>query len=306
MKIAYLILAHHMPVHLNKLLDALNSEESVFFIHVDLKSDINFFQRFKETNVKLIDERVNLNRFGFSNPIAMINLITAAQSENCFDYYIILSGQDYPIKSNAYIQKYLSKNKGTSFINFYPLFKGADMYDWVTKHYYVDYYASFPKLIVKHIKRIEDLINRFLPERKLPFGYIPYRGSQWTCLYKDVVIYLLYFINSTQEGKEILNFFKSVKCPEEILFQTIIINSKFAKTCRYFDRDVLNNNKFMKNENKAYLHYIDWDPDREDPAILDESDFVAISKSEFLFARKFDEVKSRRLLEMIDSQLLKL
>jgi hypothetical protein len=54
---------------------------------------------------------------------------------------------------------------------------------------------------------------------------------------------------------------------------------------------------------KAYLHYIDWNDLREDPAILDITDFEKISQSEALFARKFDEQKSRDLLDQIDARL---
>jgi hypothetical protein len=56
----------------------------------------------------------------------------------------------------------------------------------------------------------------------------------------------------------------------------------------------------MRNENKAYLHYIDWNPERENPAILTMQDYFLLKSSEALFARKFNEVKSKQLLDAID------
>jgi hypothetical protein len=60
----------------------------------------------------------------------------------------------------------------------------------------------------------------------------------------------------------------------------------------------------MKNENKAYLHYIDWNPKRENPTQLNLSDFDQLTKSDALFARKFNEKKSKELLDAIDQKIL--
>ncbi len=83
------------------------------------------------------------------------------------------------------------------------------------------------------------------------------------------------------------------------------MNSAFANRCRFYARDVINKVGSMKNENKAYLHYIDWSVNREDPAILDVRDYQNLKKSDALFARKFDENKSKDLLDMIDQCCLK-
>jgi len=72
-------------------------------------------------------------------------------------------------------------------------------------------------------------------------------------------------------------------CPEELYFQTVIMNSKYAK-------NVSNNN----------LRYIDWNPSRvgkdsTSPAILDLNDLEKIKNSNMLFARKFDTPNSDEL-----------
>jgi hypothetical protein len=51
-------------------------------------------------------------------------------------------------------------------------------------------------------------------------------------------------------------------------------------------------------------HYIDWVGRRQREYLtLDERDFEDLLQSDALFARKFDEVKSRKLLEMLDEQI---
>jgi hypothetical protein len=61
----------------------------------------------------------------------------------------------------------------------------------------------------------------------------------------------------------------------------------------------------MKNENKANLHYIDWDPKRENPAQFTLYDFDKLISSDDLFARKFNEIKSLKVLDAIDQTILK-
>ncbi|MCJ7689325.1 MAG: hypothetical protein MUO60_08400, partial [Clostridiaceae bacterium] len=67
-----------------------------------------------------------------------------------------------------------------------------------------------------------------------------------------------------------------------------------------------NSKKFMRDENKAHLHYIDWSRDREDPAVFDIGDFQTLKACDALFARKFCENKSKKLLYYIDHYLLEI
>ena len=117
--------------------------------------------------------------------------------------------------------------------------------------------------------------------------------------------YIVKFIDS-QNTNSYIRFFKYVWCSDEIFFQTLILNSTYAQQCRYYDQDIKNPKKFMRNENKAYLHYIDWSCNREDPAVFDIGDFQTLKACDALFARKFCEKKSNKLLDDIDHYLLKI
>jgi hypothetical protein len=45
MKVAFLIMVHHQPSHLSRLIQSLNCDWAYFFIHVDKKVDIGEFIR---------------------------------------------------------------------------------------------------------------------------------------------------------------------------------------------------------------------------------------------------------------------
>jgi hypothetical protein len=88
------------------------------------------------------------------------------------------------------------------------------------------------------------------------------------------------------ERPDVLSFFRHVDIPDEIFFQTVIMNSELADT-------VVNDN----------LRYIDWTRGRR-PAILETRDFEALARSPKLFARKFDVEHDEQIMELIDHRLL--
>lgn len=76
--------------------------------------------------------------------------------------------------------------------------------------------------------------------------------------------------------------------PDEIFFQTIVLNSPLAHT-------VVNDD----------LRYLEWrDPALAGgPAVLGEHDFRKIMSSSKLFARKFDMTQDAEILELIDAEV---
>src|SRR5947209_16226850 len=111
MQKAYLILAHKYPSQLYRLYKALNDESSTFFIHIDKKADIAKFQRLITSKSVHWVERVEANWGEFGLVEAVLNLLKATKnSGNVFDRIILLSGQDYPIKSNDIINEYLRQS----------------------------------------------------------------------------------------------------------------------------------------------------------------------------------------------------
>ena len=58
--------------------------------------------------------------------------------------------------------------------------------------------------------------------RRLPLGLVPYGGGAYWCLHRAVVDYVHQFVGAYPE---IVRFFEHVFVPDELFFQTIVLNS---------------------------------------------------------------------------------
>ena len=322
MKHAYLIQVHHQPLMLKRLVAALNTEAVFFFIHVDAKSDAApFYEALQGVkNVEFLRQRICVNWMGFSSVQAQLELIRAASSSQHFDYYSLLSGSDYPIKSNQQINEFLSGNS-TEYINYWKLVDRPSWLDKIEYHYYVDQFPIrdyYPKVTLRGLYwRAFFRLKPYLPKRQFLSGVTPYGGSQWWTLTHDCVELIQGYLDT---HPEFVQAYKNTLSPDEMVFQTIVLNSKFATATQNFkqyqewsrttsDADKLRE-AGMLPEDSFNLRYIDWsgnakiNGDRGWPATLDERDFQSLKHSEALFARKFDAEKSTALLDRIDRELL--
>jgi len=123
--VAYLILAHGNPEQLARLVAALPANSPVL-IHFDLRADAALYER----AVKLLSNRPRLQfvkrhkcwwgAFGIvRGTISLIQALIATDMH--FDYATLLSGSDYPIKSNYEIAMFLDRNRGREFIESFLL-----------------------------------------------------------------------------------------------------------------------------------------------------------------------------------------
>lgn len=107
-RIAYLILAHKAPSHLVRLVTRLQGPECTFVIHLDGKSVgpdwDEACEKLRQPNI-LWAERIDCEWGDFSLVQATLNAIGKLYaSVRPFDFAVLLSGQDYPVKSNGYIE----------------------------------------------------------------------------------------------------------------------------------------------------------------------------------------------------------
>jgi hypothetical protein len=304
MKIAYIISAYKLPEQLVRLVKRLNTVNVCFFIHIDKKTCDNiYWQVYKELsefkNVYFLSRHV-CYRCSFGHVLATIKGIREIFVRNIpFDYLVLLTGQDYPIKNNSYIEKVFEANKGKIFLANMQLpcpqwekeNGGLDRFQFWHLGYRGrgEQYLRFPIIgeprnIIKRLKK--RLVNKIFPKRIFPKSLNPYGGSSYWCLPYGCVVYLYDFI---KKNTSFVNFFKFVYIPDEIFFHTIILNS-------FFKTKVINDD----------LRYIIWGGNRAPyPAILNKEDIPNLIKSDKLFARKFDITADAEVLDLIDSIILK-
>ena len=306
MRIAYLIAAHHEPNLCRRLIRALAAKSTQVFVHVDARAAIGDFQLDLQ-GVTFLTDRLCVNRGGWSLTLAMMQLLQAAYRNSDCDYFIFLAGTDYPIKSHDQIDTFLSRRYPLSFINYYPLLEGSYGVTNLTRYYFVDEVSWLTRHRAAPPPRLVDWFAGHLPRRRFPAGSAPFRGSDRWCLQRDVVRTIIDCWESAR-GRAYRRYFKRTWGSDEMLFQTIVFNSSAAASCHLYDGEAVRSmidgqRPPLPDEVRAHLHYIDWDVNREDPAILDERDFDRLAGSEYFFACKFLEARSARLLDLVDENL---
>ena len=291
MRIAALVLCHIFPERINRLISSLDDEDIDVYIHIDKKSTL--FDEIKSDNGKiniLCDElRVDVRWGQFSQVEAELNLLRYASGRKSYDYYLLLSGMDYPLVSTEELKLFLSDNAESNYINLCNSRNNnnngkSNNHDKCNDIYYLSC------LLNKHgISRILRRIwiastggynHTFKAfRRKNNTGFKFYYGSQWWCLSGNTIQWMLEYI---EENPKYVAFFRNSRNPDESFFQTLFMNSSFVST------------------RKDYLHYIDWSEKRNSPKCLEVSDFYKIKKSGKLFARK---IMDEQLMDLIDQNL---
>lgn len=293
MKIIYIILAHKLPEQVVRLVRKLNTDETVFLIHVDKKTDHETYLRMANPlrmnkNVIFI-KRHNCNWGDISLVKATLSAIFELRTRNIsFDYAILLSGQDYPIKSNNQIKRVLEESQGLSYINYFTEPEPLAI-KWLERIVYWHFKLHRWHFIFPHQSMfINPLFNRFWKvfgknikiRRALPLDLKPYFGGQFWCLSKECISYIQDFV---KKNPSYLRFFRFSNIPDEIFFQTILLNSRY-------------NNRLINDD----LRYIRFSSQKSHPKILNIDDFEKFIHSSNLFARKFDSDIDSSVLDMID------
>jgi hypothetical protein len=271
-ELAYLIVAHHQPKHLARLVRALDQEHSHFFIHVDKRAAMAPFKAAvpRQANVVLLPDRVPVRWGRLSVVRAVLKLLRAAAgSGHAFKYYTLLSGSDYPIKSRQEIHARLLASD-CQFIRVDRRLVGE------------------PNAHFEFIKR--------LPPGTYFGDLVPYHGSMYWSLTADCVNFILAFL---KENPGFVDLHRQVHAPDEIFFHSLVKASPFAEAIVHdFERGTCADDLLHAN------HYIDWGGRRpRENLTLDERDFADLLASAALFARKFHQEKSRQLLDLIDDRV---
>jgi len=300
LKLGYIILAHQKPHQLLQLLRSLSSDSTYLFLHIDKRLDPSVF--LSANGIADIKNLVLLPRFksywgSIGLAKASLHGIREALNYEC-DYITLLSGSDYPIKSNKQILQFLSESNGKSYVDYYrmpaPFWIPGKEINRIKKYYY-----HFKNRIFEHPpspdgkglfrKLLGGVLRLFLKnEREFPTGIIPFGGEHWFCLHKPAARQVLSFY---EKNPEVMKFLTYSLSPEEIYVQTALFNSGDKE----LETSICN----------QAITLINWkNKNHPSPAFFDSSDFDRLISSDKLFARKFDFDACPDLLTRINHQLL--
>ena len=271
MKLAYVIAAHHYPHQLERMLHAVFDERNLYLIHVDRAASRDVHdvaERFAKDrpNVHVLASR-RLVWGGPSLVYAQLAAMSEALKSGTWDYFINLSGQDYPLRSQAEIRDELaSRGPGKNFL---------EVLDFETSS------ASIrPRLRYYHVE-FRGRLRRLRIHRAPPRGMKVYWGSNFIILGRA----FCEFLQTAPLAARCLRYFRFAKSSDEFFFQTAFMNSPFAGT-------LIPDNRRL----------IVWDGGAH-PRTLTAADRERVLASDALFARKFDESVDSTLLDELDLRL---
>lgn len=224
MKLAYIILAHQDPKLVVRLVKRLISGGSVVSLHYDLnsrKEDFTLIQQALsayEGQVFYAD-RVCVEWGKWSIVQATLNALAQLTTmESKPDYVHLMSGMDYPIRSELELSAFLERNRGIEFIQSVNLNSGKWVKDGLScerfeYHHYLNW-QKHKKLFDINFK----IQKKFLSKRKFPSGFTPHMGSQWWTLTWPTCELIL----NRSKNLQLINFFKTVWIPDEMYIQTLV------------------------------------------------------------------------------------
>lgn len=309
----YLIVSHTNPAQVIRLVKTirLNSPDSYVLIHHDYSSSVldrSVFQQMD--NVHVLEEYIPVTWGQFSlveMELYCINWVLARAIP--FDWLVLLSGQDYPIKPLSEIEQLFKTTEYDGFMEYFPAtmppvepteFGLRWKQDTGLKRFFYRHYRLPSNLILNRVffklgrifNKKQSLITVSADRNgsrlgirctSTPFSkdFPCYAGSQWHTLSYRCVQYIHGFV---QQHPEFVKHYRRTVIPDESFFQTILLNNR--------DLKIFNNNQ----------RYITWDG--SGPALLKVKDFDYLINSDRQFARKFNTERDREILDLLDQYFL--
>lgn len=260
--IAYLILVHRLPKQFKRMFKSLYIPNNYYLIHIDKKADQKIHSEIKEfikdfQNTYILESE-SIVWWGYSMVQVELNGIKKLLEISAkWDFFINLSGQDFPMKSQKEITNYLSKNINNSYLKIAEqLLERPETMNRI-ENYFIDNWDNVSQIISKKRDYMENVI--------------PYIGWQWMILTRKCCE----FIINNIETKKFEKFYTNTLIADESFFQTLLMNSSFSW-------------KIINDDKRSIIWVAEWDIKLR-PKTFNNTDIDFLSINGNLFARKFDD-----------------
>lgn len=281
---------YHQPRLLRRTLKVLEKDNHHFFVHVDAKS--RDYHAFEEAvsgigNVHLIRPRIKVYHASISQINAILALLKAALDDDAdFDFYHLISGQDYPLRSNEQFDRFFEQTTH-SFMYFdtgdFLRSMQSEYRRCVDEFHFNNTHCLYSRIYER--LRLGRLLRPFC--RRKPINGL-YGGWDWFTWNHATATFVVDYL---REHPDYLRRFNHTASPTEHLFSTLLHP----------------HTEQLGIEPQNPLRYVSWHPHRPiqtnyRPYNLNELDFESVVNSTCFFCRKIDERESGRLMDMIDAQ----
>lgn len=223
-KIAYILLCHKDPGSIIQQAERLTAAGDFMSIHFDARANPAAFAEIREAlagnpNVTFAHKRIKCGWGAWSLVQATLYAVEAAvKAFPRATHFYMLSGDCMAIKTADYAHRYLDEHD-CDFIESFDFFDS----DWIKtgmkeerliyRHFFNE--RTHKKLFYASV----DLQKKLGLQRQVPADIQVQIGSQWWCLRRRTVEWILDF---TRKRRDVMRFFASTWIPDETFFQTLV------------------------------------------------------------------------------------
>jgi len=280
-KIAYILLCHMDPDAVIKQAERLTAAGDYMSIHFDARADAAHFQRITtalkdNSNVTFAHRRIRCGWGEWSLVQATLYAVeSAVKAFPRATHFYMLSGDCMAIKTAEYTHSFLDANDA-DFIESVDYFES----DWIKtgmkeerliyRHFFNERTQKWRFYTSYHLQQ------RFGLTRAIPADIQVQIGSQWWCLRRQTVEWVLDF---ARQRRDVMRFFRTTWIPDETFFQTIV-------------RHVVPEEE-IRSRTLTFLLFTDYGM----PVTFYDDHYDLLLSQDFLFARKIsteaDDLKRR-------------
>jgi hypothetical protein len=290
--IAYFILVHRYPSQFKKLFKAIYDPDNHYLIHVDKRSGVALYIEVQSfladfPNAHLLKSQ-SIVWGGYSMVGAELRgMKKLLKLSTEWEFFINLSGQDFPLKPQSAIKDFLEDNKGRNFMLVANQAKERPITMNRIENYFVESDSGFLGTPFKrpYLKNVT-----------------PFIGGQWKILTRSCCE----FICSSPKVAKFRKFYRNTLIPDEGFFQTVLMNTNYK-------------GKIINDDKRAII----WIPDmgtklrpktftaddtksliasgkiKLRPKTFMAKDLPFLLDSDALFARKFDESVDLKIFDLL-------
>lgn len=301
----FLICTYNEPTLLARIIARLRPYQVI--VHVDAKVSIAPFRDGilddDLSRVEFITDRNRVNWAGYSQVAAYRKLVRRGiEVSSPNEHLVLLSGQDYPLRSAREISRHLENSPKRQFMRYFEIACSSDDYRrQINRRHHRDLPFLTGRVLSSRWRKVRtaairgiDALTSHRPAPEVPPGLRPAFGPTHFALTAEFAAYLEGLVTP-----EVESFFRSTFGPDEKFYHTLAASGP---------RTVLNQTgnargfeEFKGRGNWRYVNFHHIHPSLA--KVYTSADWEEVETSRSLFLRKVDIASSSTLLDMIDARI---
>ena len=306
--IAAMIMCHKNLEQVQRLVQAVSHPEIDIFVHIDQKCTENYqITRPDSNGLYFVENRISGyldDRSLIDITLSMITLAKRTEERlgRHYEYFLLLSGQDYPIRDMSFVVKSLNESYPTPFIDC----NGGGKNNPVIRSKFgkrktilkLRFYATHKMKWIPRffIRGGTWFITKVLFMLHLSDYYYFERhnielhcGSAWWILPDIIIDFILKEMDQPYVDRLLMT-----DTPEETFFQILSRRSPLRELVRVKDQK-----EKQASKTWAYFHDVD-KPMARHPYTFTKNEYQKLIESGYWFGRKFDTHVDTEVMDMLD------